>query len=519
MENLNFHILKHKICEKACNLFLTKDYKNITIYDIANELSVAPEIVFKYFGTKEEIILFLYQTINTQWEVFVNDLPAYSLEKRFELALQFKLSLISPYRELLKNITSLLLTNSNIGVHSKQTQFIRVQGREIIKKIVKGLNYKSFLSKKEENFLELLYLAHWGILFLFIYKGNEENTYTTLRLFLKLVKKVRNPVVYFFVSSILKVITSITQEITGKNFIGYSALAKNILEVIYTYRKPNSLSETYFTPHLTKAQYFIDQSAPIHFILPAFPAKSPNKKKVLGSLPDLGEEIALLQLEEMCTKIQAIYKPGAHITICSDGRIFADLVGITDELVSLYIQHLKKMLIDLNIKHVDVINMEDLLPNLAFEEGRQYIITNFSESLENLKQRLDIDDELKNLFNGIHRFIVEDRLSSEPSKSKNSIKEESKTIALQVIQRSNAWTKFLTSFFPNSLRLSIHPHAAHTDKIGIKLTKAVDDWITPWHGTIVLHKNEYILMKKEEVEKMGATLILKNDQPYYYQTI
>lgn len=54
--------------------------------------------------------------------------------------------------------------------------------------------------------------------------------------------------------------------------------------------------------------------------LPAFPFKSANKVfKVLGSLPDKAEELALNRLNTMCLRIQEIYPPGAQVTIISDG--------------------------------------------------------------------------------------------------------------------------------------------------------------------------------------------------------
>jgi pyoverdine/dityrosine biosynthesis protein Dit1 len=44
--------------------------------------------------------------------------------------------------------------------------------------------------------------------------------------------------------------------------------------------------------------------------------------KVTGHLPDLGEELALARLQTLCADIGAVYKPGAEITIASDGLLF-----------------------------------------------------------------------------------------------------------------------------------------------------------------------------------------------------
>ena len=61
----------------------------------------------------------------------------------------------------------------------------------------------------------------------------------------------------------------------------------------------------------------------IHIVLPAFPFKSPNRQdKVLGSSPDLGEEIALAHLNGMCQRIGEYYEPGAEVYITSDGLVY-----------------------------------------------------------------------------------------------------------------------------------------------------------------------------------------------------
>jgi pyoverdine/dityrosine biosynthesis protein Dit1 len=57
--------------------------------------------------------------------------------------------------------------------------------------------------------------------------------------------------------------------------------------------------------------------------LPAFPFKSANKvEKVLGTLPDKAEELALARLNSMCATIGHFYEPGAQLTVISDGLVY-----------------------------------------------------------------------------------------------------------------------------------------------------------------------------------------------------
>lgn len=67
----------------------------------------------------------------------------------------------------------------------------------------------------------------------------------------------------------------------------------------------------------------VSRGEPIKMLLPGFPFKSPNSRdKVLGKLPDLGEELALKHLNGLCENIKAVYEHGAEIHITSDGLVY-----------------------------------------------------------------------------------------------------------------------------------------------------------------------------------------------------
>jgi hypothetical protein len=71
---------------------------------------------------------------------------------------------------------------------------------------------------------------------------------------------------------------------------------------------------------LLTIDHFVTTGRRVEACLPAFPFKSANKVyKVLGNLPDKAEELALQRLNVMCARIAELYKPGASVTIISDG--------------------------------------------------------------------------------------------------------------------------------------------------------------------------------------------------------
>jgi pyoverdine/dityrosine biosynthesis protein Dit1 len=267
---------------------------------------------------------------------------------------------------------------------------------------------------------------------------------------------------------------------------------------------------------MQKIEFFIEQEKPIHFILPAFPAKSPNRQNVLGSLPDMGERISLQFLQSLCDQIRDIYPPGAQITICSDGRVFSDLVYVNDEDVTAYGREIRNILNEINADAVNVFNLEDLFGELSFDEMRQKLVLEYADSIETIRFQVKNDPNERNLFNGIHRFLFEDYLVLQPFKSRNKIRVESKKSAYGVIQRSHAWSALVAKQFPQALRFSIHPQPYHSEKIGIHMIKTFDAWGTPWHNVAVYDGEQFLLMKRNQAEKMGASLLFHNDEPSHF---
>lgn len=520
-------IKQFHIVQVAAGLFLKQGYEQVSMADIASEANIPEAELFTHFGNKQDMMLFLYQSINTDWQIGVNNLTDRKLADRFEKAMIVKIQLMEPYVGLLADMLSLLVRNPKIGIHAPRTSHIRALGLQTMQTIITGARDSSSFQRKLPQLPSLLYLVHWAILFLYLQTNDHVKTAESIRLAAKMLKQANSFAFLLRFFPLFNDASAFADNLITQQERQDHTLDREILKIIFNFRKTiaadehclTNACETCFLQHEGKIGFFTDEQKPLHFILPAFPAKSPNSSKVLGTLPDLGEKIALQALEDLCKEIKSIYEPGAHMVICSDGRIFSELVGVTDDQVSRYVNGIQKMIDSLKLQHVSIVNLEDLLPGDTFDNLREQVLQSYAEPLDELAARLKADPEFKGLFNGIHRFITEDRKAMQSERSKSQVKEESKGIALKVIQHSNAWTRFLAYVYPDAIRLSIHPYPAHSDKIGIQLTKATDNWLTPWHGVIVLQEDGYVLMKKSEAEAKDARLVYEKDQPYYYTLI
>jgi hypothetical protein len=104
------------------------------------------------------------------------------------------------------------------------------------------------------------------------------------------------------------------------------------LRHVGTHDKWDDGGREYFERRIAR---FTSRDAKVEFCLPAFPCKSSNPDKVMGTMPDKGEEMALLRLHSFVKGVEAIYKPGAKIWIISDGHVFSDCSESFPELLDI----------------------------------------------------------------------------------------------------------------------------------------------------------------------------------------
>jgi pyoverdine/dityrosine biosynthesis protein Dit1 len=272
-------------------------------------------------------------------------------------------------------------------------------------------------------------------------------------------------------------------------------------------------------PHLPKVLRALREQQKIRFVLPAFPGKSPNLAKVLGVLPDMGERQALTFLNGLCDRIKSQHSPGAEIVICSDGRIFSDVVGIRDQDLTAYQDQMKAIIAKLGLTNLSTFDLDSVYGGLSFDQLRLTVLQKHGKPLEHFRDKIKRggsdsatreEADLHRLYCGTTRFLVEDSLFPGQTKSKNAIQKDSRARAYEVLRRSDAWTEFVAERFPDALRLSIHPQACASEKLGIQLLGA-SNWLTPWHGVAVDIGSNFVLMARAQAQELGAVLLFDDD--------
>ena len=518
---------RQRILEAAVVLIAHKGLSNELLKESAARAGYPIERADVFFQRDEDLVLAFYARLAAQLEARVTELPEGDLATRFKAGMLFKLEMIAPYREAFAALLATLLDpRHELGALSPQTQIIRDRVMSFFSSVVLGATGSRKTGNSEV--VRSLYAAHLAIMFL--WSQDRTPDAVSMRAAIDLVSDFLSlSTKLAWLPNMNKTLSKL--EAMSAQFVEpppdseQTQLSLEILRELFRHRRlqadagicGSNPCDQCFALHLPKVRRFIAANEPIHFLLPAFPAKSPNPRKVLGRLPDMAEETALAFLERVSDEIKHLYSPGVRISICSDGRVFSDLVGVTDEDVSNYSVELRLMMERISASALDFFSMEDLFDVENHAAMREQLVIHYTDSLAAIETRAHSHEHHRTLFNGIQRFLFEDRLGVGTTKSRNQVRNECKDLAYQVIQRSDGWSRLLSDCFPTALRLSIHPQGPHSDKVGILLGEANDSWLTPWHGVAVKQRDKFTLMRRHEAEALGAKIVEREGRPSHYQ--
>jgi pyoverdine/dityrosine biosynthesis protein Dit1/AcrR family transcriptional regulator len=519
---------RQRVLEAAVSLLAERGLRGELLVDAAVRAECPLSRARLYFRRDEDLILALYARLAAELEARVPDLPEATLAERFRLIMQAKLALVTPYRDALAALLSTLLDpRHELGVLSAETELIRTRVMGVFSAVLCGASDRQKLPVHQS--VHTLYAAHLALMLFWTQDRTPDSQATRTAIdftceLLTLSKRLSW--LPGFGNTLAKVDEICAPLVEPAPDEQATRLAKELLQHLFRYRRlqpgagacAQSPCEQCLALHLPKVRRFVLAGEPLHLLLPAFPAKSPSLRKVLGPLPDMAEELALSFLENICDELREIYSPGARITICSDGRAFSDLVGVTDEQVTAYALEVSNLLERVGAASIELFSMEDLFDSGDQAAMREQLCVHYADSLQAIKERAHAHSHHLALFNGIQRFLFEDRVAIEPGKSRTQVRNECKERAYQVIRRSDAWGRLVGECFPAALRLSIHPQAPHSDKIGILLGEANDAWLTPWHGVAVHTGGRFKLMKRAEAEALGAHTVERMGRPYYFET-
>ncbi|KAJ5626626.1 hypothetical protein N7528_004053 [Penicillium herquei] len=281
----------------------------------------------------------------------------------------------------------------------------------------------------------------------------------------------------------------------------------------------------------------VEKQEPIRMILPAFPFKSPNSRdKVLGVLPDFGEELALAHLNGLCENIAQVYKPGADVYISSDGLVYNDLLGVPDKVVWDYGETLRQMAVEKGLTHVKFIRLFELLEHPWFktdspEAAKAYYLSHacclrrelmfvFGDPTFNADEAIKTDNDTCLTYRGYIKFLTKDLAHQKQpeSLSKRGRQAQIAYTARQMIIRGKMFAAAIRANRKDYVRLSIHESAGEK-KLSVSLIPQARGTLgfTPWHASVAIGLDGTYRTVHAENVRETHDLIHKNGRPYFFR--
>ena len=256
---------------------------------------------------------------------------------------------------------------------------------------------------------------------------------------------------------------------------------------------------------------FVSSNKPITFVLPSFPFKSQNRDNTLGGLPDMGEQIALEVLNSLCNNIKKIYEPGVDFVLASDGRLYSDLVGVSDSTVNAYREKLLRM--NKAICKDSCLRWFSLDEGIKEDEGldvREILERDYSDGIEGVMEEVKKDRDYLRLYIGFKNFALSEIKAQKSDCSNREMVRMAKNIAKKMMVRNFANARLLKKSFPKMIRLSVKHHDTRKGLFAVNLMKTHNDVGTPWLNSVVrMESGKYVYIKAKEAREMGFTEIRK----------
>ncbi|KAK4233577.1 pyoverdine dityrosine biosynthesis [Achaetomium macrosporum] len=322
-------------------------------------------------------------------------------------------------------------------------------------------------------------------------------------------------------------------------------VAHRIMDVLETYGRHTQsgggddhkwLGRDKFFP---RVEQYVRRQQPVKMILPSFPWKSVNRvDKVIGALPDLGEELALARLNAICVDIGKIYPRGAEIHIATDGLAFNDVVGISDEDTWEYSVALMDMAAKKGFTGIKLLRVMDFLgytdPSSPLTkdqylsliaQSRAELESQFGSGCadQSVRHMIETDHDTLMTYRGFIRFLETDLRHSPVAahaRSGQHYRRIVKEAAMKMMVRAEAFTKIIQAKCPDYVRLSIHPSSGAAKlSVPLLVEKSAGCGFprTPWHSTIAVGLDgAYRAVHAKDVRETHE-LVMKDGRPWCFR--
>lgn len=153
---------RQRLYDTAIQLIGERGFDETTLRDVAGRANVSVGLLYRYFPSKQAVVLALYDQLSAEQAARAPDMPRGRWRDRFLFALDTSLTILRPHRQTLTALIPVLVSNAPDGLFSSTTAFSRERVQRVYQDAVVGAS-DAPRDEVAAALGRLLYLAHLAV--------------------------------------------------------------------------------------------------------------------------------------------------------------------------------------------------------------------------------------------------------------------------------------------------------------------------------------------------------------------
>src|SRR4051794_17130786 len=154
---------RDRLYETAIRMISERGYESTTLRDIASDAHVSVGLLYRYFPSKQAVIIALYEELSADFSRQAAAMRPGGWRDRFRFALDTSLRVLQPHRTALRALIPVLIGDPDDGVFAEGTAFSRVRVQQVFEDAVAGAT-DAPKAPIAGALGRLLYLVHLAVL-------------------------------------------------------------------------------------------------------------------------------------------------------------------------------------------------------------------------------------------------------------------------------------------------------------------------------------------------------------------
>ena len=154
---------RDRLYATAMRLIAARGYQATTLRDIAKEARVSVGLLYRYFPSKQAVVIALYDELSNEYAHQAEEMPSGKWRDRFIFALKTSLHVLEPHQLALRALTPVLVGDPEEGIFAASTAFSRLRVQRVFEAAVTQAT-DAPAAPLAEALGRLLYLIHLAVL-------------------------------------------------------------------------------------------------------------------------------------------------------------------------------------------------------------------------------------------------------------------------------------------------------------------------------------------------------------------